>query len=104
MSALMSPISNLVQPVEPAVQVTNLPPENLALTACLMGALAIAAPVQPGQWPHQSETPGTPEPWFMCSHFCAAASVAGLASLSILASGESPPFHLASTPSSVNGQ
>src|SRR5437773_7931253 len=100
----MSPISNLVQPAEPAVHATKFEPSSLAKTACLMGALAIAAPVQPGQWPHQLETPGTPEPWFMCSHFCAAARSAALDCLSSLASGESPPFHLASTPSSVNGQ
>src|SRR3954470_4214552 len=104
MSALMSPISNLVQPVEPAVQVTNLPPENLALTACLMGAFAIAAPVQPGQWPHQPPTPGTPLPWLLCSQSFAALRLVASASFMNFSTGESPPFQVASTPSSVNGQ
>src|SRR3954466_14620524 len=100
----MSPISNLVQPAEPAVQATNWPPLNFALTACSMGALAMAAPVQPGQWPHQLPTPGTPLPWFECSQSFAALRLAASASFMYLSTGESPPFQAASTPSSVNGQ
>src|SRR5438874_1883409 len=104
MSALMSPISNLVQPVEPALQATNLVPSNLALTACLMGALAMAAPVQPGQWPHQLPTPGTPLPWLLCSQSLAFFRCDASASFMNFSTGESPPFQVASMPSSVNGQ
>src|SRR3954468_19610777 len=101
----MSPISNLVQPSEPSAQAAKRPPSYLAKTACLIGALAIEAPVQPGQWPHQPATPGTPEPWLLCSQSLAACRLAGSTCFMSFSTGESSaPFHLASEPSSVNGQ
>ena len=63
MSAFTSPISKRTHPGAPSRHAVIPPrPSAPAKTGWRMGALVVAAADQPGQWPCQVATPGTPGP------------------------------------------
>src|SRR5262245_21810758 len=104
-SALTSPISNFTQLESPSAQPAMPPwPSDLAQNARWSGALVIEAPVQPGQWPYQPCTPGTPAPWLACSHIFASAVWPALAMDMYFSRGDDVCVQLLSMPSSTIGQ